>query len=567
MSTTNIPAATNWAINPSFETDIAGYDANGFTPARTTNVAFAGDYSVRMQLASVATTPYLRLAAGSYWDVAEGDTVNIGLRIYPLDAPRDFFLLVDWYESDGTTVVGTTETSEAYTVATASETAYDWVEIRWRGLVVPADAAKLRLTFRWKDATEPQVGDKVFIDALMLRRNEALDVYFDGDSDGCDWTGAAHASASTRDADAGVRKPDSEAAGAFVHFVFLRTNRENERQQDLTPYLIDGTVEMDVDRDVPTTIRFRTRDTTLLDPYQDFVSIHMRVEYADDRGPVNKQLGLFTVNVPNADVDWEKSEGDYEGADLTSLLATSAFTTAYNIASGTNYVTAIKSIITGAGFESDRVQIQASSKTLPKKKTFPIGTTRLEAVNKLLDAIAYYPVWALPNGTLTSMHVQRRADIEPIDSYREWDLLEPVKLRPVPDTIANVVIVIRDSGSQGIISAKAINDDPDSPHSTVALGREIVRIERNADIDDAAAAQALADDLLEEGGSYYRSLEIAVSPNPRVNVHQTCHLRFFNEVGVHLSGRYWIRRWQIGFQPGTSRLQLEIGKVVDLSDE
>lgn len=548
-----IPAGTNHCINPSFETSVTnGWTVVNASRAQSTLDAFAGSNACLLTLTSIASTPSLAISSGSRPALSEDDSVAVAIAVKAtsLSAGNQVRLRTAFYTAG---VESDVQTEAAVEIADDGWTILSTARIAPAG--VDAVGLSVELSSGWS------ISDTVLIDACMVRINEPHDVYFDGDSgDDYDWTGTAHSSTSTRAENAGVTKPDSDSEGAVVSFTLYRCNKRGEKLDELTELLVDGRVNFDHDREIKQTLDFTLRSAVSLGAYTDHVRLYATINFDDDRETITRSAGVYAITLPDVTGYWEHAEAHYEAADLTIHLARSGFRKTHNIAAGTNYRTAIVAIITAAGFDADRIDITATSRTLSKATSFPIGMSRLEAVNHLLEAIGYYTLAADRDGTLTSEPIKRLRSTHPVRTYYEWDLLKPIEERPIQTTIANVVVVKRESGSAGVIAGIAVNDDPASPTSTVNVG-EIMRVVTDAHIEDQADAEALAQQYLDEGDSYYRSLKLMVAPEPRIGVRHTIDLSYHAPSGVCYCGRYWVRQWSFGLQPATAPLDIEVGRL------
>jgi hypothetical protein len=255
-------------------------------------------------------------------------------------------------------------------------------------------------------------------------------------------------------------------------------------------------------------------------------------------------------------------DGDMDGVAWTGQPGDS-----YSYASPKNWITEAKKIATDGGFLSRKVQFVPTSKTMSTSRTWPPGTTRLDAINELLHAIGWYPVMPSSDGDLVTEPIKRLSQTEPFAEYWDYNLLAPVKEQKPDDTIYNVIIVTRESGTKGIVARSSVNDREESPVSTVNLGYQKVKVITDADVDDSDAAKALADKELDEATSFERVLDIVVPPNAEVGPNRTIDLHFWTDQGYGLSGRYWVKRWSFGLTPSEVPLKLTVGRMTQFPDQ
>lgn len=339
-----------------------------------------------------------------------------------------------------------------------------------------------------------------------------------------------------------------------------RATIDNGMVEDITEYVTDGNVNLNHDRAITTQATFNVRDASVVNPYTDFLAVFQNVEY-DDTGIIERdQLGLFTTRVPSGTRTVERAEGVYTGYDLTSMLARRVFTDVYNIAAGTNYIDAVVAIMALAGIT--RYSIEGTTKTLANALTFDIGTTYLEACNRLLEAIGYYHLSASLDGHMVSTMSRDVQYVEPFRIVTDNDLMQPVVTQPTDTTVANVVVVINDNPVEPPMTAVRRNDAADSPSSTVNLG-ELPRTETRTDLADQDAVDALAERLLSEGRSWYQVALLRLLPDSRVlTPHQVIDMELTGRLEI-FSGRWRVRTAQIGFQPDTAGPTLEVNRITD----
>ncbi len=348
--------------------------------------------------------------------------------------------------------------------------------------------------------------------------------------------------------------------GITVWFELWRATIDNGLVEDISHLLYGGNVDMNRDRAITTQATFNLKDVSAVDPYTDFLAVFQNVEYDDTGIQEREQLGLFTVRVPSGTRSIERAEGIHAGYDLTSILGRYAFTDAYNVPQGTNYVDAVITLLGMAGIT--RSAIEATDKVTATPVTFPLGTTYLEACNTLLEAIGYYTLAVTPDGKPTSGPTRDVQYIEPFRTVTDNDLMSTVEMQPTDTSVANIIIVIQDNPNADPLTAIRRNDEPDSPTSTVSLG-EIVRVETRSDLADQAAVDALADRLLSESRTFYQVATVRLLPDARVLVpSQTIDLDLTGQLEI-LNGRWRVRTSSIGFSPEDSGPVLEINRVTD----
>lgn len=357
--------------------------------------------------------------------------------------------------------------------------------------------------------------------------------------------------------------------GIEISVDLFRATIANAIVEDISAYLRDGFVDMNVDRAVKLAASFALREPDIVTPYTDYLAPFLRLTYDDGTDEVYQQIGLYAVTVPPGGYTPDDAGATFDGSDLTAVLAQAAYTNTQNATAGFNYATEIRNGITNGGIT--RHNIPATTETLPTNQSFPPGTTRLEKANTLLSQLGWYHLGTDLDGKVSTPGPSRNlSSMEPWRELIDTDLLVPVDVQPGSEGIANVVVVINNDGTAAPLTATARNDDPSSPTSTVGpedggigLGRSIVRKVEVQGSTTQAALNALAARYLAESRTYYRTAKATILPDPSSLIpHQIVRLTLTGKQ-AGLSGLWWVRTSRIGFQPATAATVLELNQVTD----
>lgn len=188
--------------------------------------------------------------------------------------------------------------------------------------------------------------------------------------------------------------------------------------------------------------------------------------------PVDIAMGLFHLDAPvrtyseNGREFWE-----VQASDLKGRLLTAKTTTSYFVASGTNYMTAVRAIFTLLGLLHSFPNVAA---TTPVDFIWAPGKSYAEIVDSLLFGINYYPAWADGVGVFTSRERINPATETAVATYRTTAeprmVLSPFQKSEDASRWANRVVCVIDDPRRTAAYVVKVNDDPTSPISTVALG-------------------------------------------------------------------------------------------------
>jgi hypothetical protein len=351
--------------------------------------------------------------------------------------------------------------------------------------------------------------------------------------------------------------------GFVVSAELWRADIDNNLIEDISLYLVDGAVSMDVDRDIKLALSVTVRDPGIVTPYVDFLAPFIRIVYDDGSPDVYQQVGLYTTVTPPGSYGPTDSVGTFAGDDLTRVLADYAYTNNSSSTAGTTYTGQVGGVATNGGI--GRHNIPGAADTLPADQTWPIGTTRLQKANVLLDQLGWYHLGADLDGKISTPGApQDLASKEPYRSLTDTDVMSLIDVTPAGQPIANVVLVINDDASSAPLHSVARNDDPSSPTSTVSTGREIMRTVKVSGSTTQAALDASATRYLAESRTQYRTCKLTMLHDPNALViHQTVRLALTG-IWAILNGLWWIRQASLSLLPAGGTV-LTISQVT--SDE
>jgi hypothetical protein len=154
---------TNLVTNPSVEVSTSGW-ASGGTLTQSSTFAYAGTYSARTQiLAAVATDTN----SGNMSGIIAGQTYTFSAYVRS-SVSRNFRVYISWL--NGAVFVSNT------IGATSATSTSGWTRFSVTG-VAPATANAARPTMQ---VLNPQIGDFLYFDALLLENSASALPYFDG---------------------------------------------------------------------------------------------------------------------------------------------------------------------------------------------------------------------------------------------------------------------------------------------------------------------------------------------------------------------------------------------------
>jgi hypothetical protein len=339
-----------------------------------------------------------------------------------------------------------------------------------------------------------------------------------------------------------------DGGGITMSVELWRATIDNRLVEDISEHLVDGSVDLNLDRDIKLAASFTLRNPGVITPYTDYLAPFIRLEYDDGADDVYQQVGLFATKVAPGRYTVEDSVATFEGMDLTSILATAYYPNTNNTPAATVLTTEIAGAITNGGIT--RQNIPVSSVTTPVAQSWKIGSSRLQKVNTLLDQLGWYHLGMDLDGKVSTPGApQNLQSIEPWRELTDSDLLAPPDVQPTGLEIANVVLVVNDDPASAPLSSLATNADPHSPTSTVSIGRSIMRLVTVQGSTTQTALDALAARILAESRTYYRTCKVTILHDPTaLNPHQTVRLTLTGKM-ESLSGLWWVRTASTGLTP------------------
>lgn len=262
-------------------------------------------------------------------------------------------------------------------------------------------------------------------------------------------------------------------------------------------------------------------------------------------------LGLLVPATPNKQMDdngivsWS-----VECYDGIIRLKQDCLTDLLYIPAGTNYISAVQSVLAGAGIENVIIS-DPTTLTLPIDREFDTGSTKLEVINTLLEEINYNKIRCDADGNFVLSRYREPSTSEVTVSYRadQYSIIsQGVSVETdYFDTPNHWICVVSNPDQDQSYRADYINDDPDSPLSTVSRGVHIVKM---VDGPEVAASQEeveayVAKVAFEEGQTFE-----TVTFNTAAMPHDALEIVALSHPGV--SGVYQETGWTISLESGQS---------------
>ena len=292
------------------------------------------------------------------------------------------------------------------------------------------------------------------------------------------------------------------------------------------------------------------------DRIQPFMELKMH-----DGGWIDFPLGVFLLSSPTRVDENNSVYREIEAYDGLIILDEDKFTDRYYIPSGTKYTDAVEAILRSAGIT--QIAIEDKSDTLTTSREFKIGTSKLEAVNDLLQAINYTSIWVDANG-----YFRARQYVSPSDRSSDY-LYQDDELSIVYNgmeeeldifEVANSWVIVESNPEKTPRVATRINNDPDSPISTVNLGRTIVDFREIQDVSSQASLDALADRIKTEASQVFGKLKFKTALVPLHEYFDVIHVRY---TPLGIDDNFSETDWSMKLEAG-GEMEHEARKVVNI---
>lgn len=264
-------------------------------------------------------------------------------------------------------------------------------------------------------------------------------------------------------------------------------------------------------------------------------------------GIAHYPLGVFLMSSPSRKASVGSVGRSIECYDKCQILSDDKFDTRYKVASGTNYIAAVSTILTSAGITDALLTV--TDKALAADIEFAMGTSKLEAVNKLLKAINYNNIYASADGRLVA-----KPYADPVLRTVEAKYLTDSRSIVFPGAeeeldvfnAPNKIVRYLETADRDVIVASVTNSDPLSKLSTVSRGRTIVDIEAVTDIADQATLTAYTQRVAAEKKIYQKIIfESMAMPN-----HESLDCLYIINKDLDIQGKFIEQSWNLEMKVG-----------------
>lgn len=220
----------------------------------------------------------------------------------------------------------------------------------------------------------------------------------------------------------------------------------------------------------------------------------------------------------------------------------------YRIPKGTNIIQAVSSILTAAGITLQN--LAPSDKVMPFDREWDANTTRLQVINDLLKAINYFALYFDAEGYAVARPYTLPAEAPVEYEYRD-DAISVIELGSVEEhtdffDVPNKWVLVVSQPDVGNLRAEYVNDNPNSPTSTVRRGYVRTKY-MEVEAADQATLEALARRQAEIDTSIYQHVRWSSWIMPHHGHMDTYYLRSRRD---GIEGKFRETSWQMELRPG-----------------
>lgn len=271
-------------------------------------------------------------------------------------------------------------------------------------------------------------------------------------------------------------------------------------------------------------------------------------------------LGIFLLSSPTRR-DKLTVIRDVEAFDLSLILRDDKLTERLAILEGTLVYDAVVGVLTGAGVEL--YNIERSEEVLTRTIEWETGTEKYQVVNDLLNMINYTPIHVDENGFFVSY--KYRTPSERSSNYEYADNSVSVVFPEVEEeldlfSVPNTFTVVRTNEEEEPLVSTFVNDNPNSPTSTVSRGRVI---SEHREIDDIVSQEALNEYVARiafETSQIYGRIKFQSALMP---FHGYADVLDFSYSPLTINGKYLELSWRMILEVG-GKMEHELRQIVDV---
>jgi len=284
-----------------------------------------------------------------------------------------------------------------------------------------------------------------------------------------------------------------------------------------------------------------------------------------DGGTCEWPLGIFFMPSPNRETDGAVVSRDIKAYDLSLVLGQDKFENVALYEKGANIRNAVAQTISGAGLI--KINIPSYELTFATDKEYPIGESKLTAVNDMLGMINFTSLYIDENGSARADPYISPGD-RPTDHRYQGDELsilaadasETLDIFDVPNVF---VATCSDPESAEPLYFSFENNNPASILSTVRRRRRIVEVYEFENVSSIAVLESRCRRAAAEASQVFNKIKFYTAAMPN---HGYADMLYLSHEKLGTAGKFTETSWEFEFSPdgGTGRMTHEARRLMQI---
>jgi hypothetical protein len=230
-----------------------------------------------------------------------------------------------------------------------------------------------------------------------------------------------------------------------------------------------------------------------------------------DGGFVDFPVGTFTVLPAGGEINTARTWHDLQGYDYGQLLLDYNFQVSASVAAGLSAVNAVAALLAiPGGLTSLKMVMPDLGRILVQPISFDPGSSRLKAINDILNAVNYFPAWFDAVGVMHSAPIPDWNTVRPSFTF---DATQAGSILAVPfqqtvdwSAAGNIQTVYVEDPRRPAFAATYTNTNPLSPLSVANYGHpKSLPPYKDSNIPDFNTAGLIARALCQQASRLHRS--------------------------------------------------------------
>lgn len=266
------------------------------------------------------------------------------------------------------------------------------------------------------------------------------------------------------------------------------------------------------------------------------------------KGTARFPLGVFLMSSPSRRAGVGIVSRAVECYDKTQILSDDKFDTEYYIQKGTNYISAVGAILSSANIK--KFSLFPTTLETAEDIQFEVGTSKLEAINSLLNAINYNKIYVDSVGEFKAEPYRFPEDREATASYvtnKKSIVCAGAEEQLDTFSVPNKIVRYLETADRSVeLVASAVNNDPNSRLSIINRGRTITDVAPVYDVPNQETLDAYVQRLMAESKLYQK----VIFNSANMPMHEDLDCLYLINKDLDISGKYIETAWHMELKVG-----------------